>query len=235
MQKTLPSSIRAVIFDGDGTLLKIENPYFSIASKLECLEESKQLVRAYLSDIISYRELSEQESQLFVTTFRKRFGEHPKKGDFEALLPSATVSDGAISALTAGRKRRIDIFALGSGLIDMLQTLIPLGIPEDHISANRLRYDEQGNYLGRQIEVEGDKIFAFDKILHKHGLDGTSVVYVGDSEFDRKLFEHVMKIGGCAVLIEEKKHKDFPIQNLPNSTRFLAIDGLGQMEKLLSD
>ena len=157
MKKTFSPKLRAVIFDGDGTLLKIENPYFSIAQQLGCIEESKHLVRLYLTGDISYRQLASDESGLFVERFKKKFSRSPMKGDFEQFLPPIAVREGVKELVAAIKEKNIDIFVLSTGVSDMIIQLSQLGIPEDHLFSNRFLYDSSGKYRGRDIVVSGEK------------------------------------------------------------------------------
>lgn len=224
--KKFPATIRAVFFDADGTLLEIENPYFSIAKKLDSLQESKALVRQYLSGDISYRQLAHRESELFVEKFKKKFACHPIKGDFEQFLPAVTIRTGAQKLVATLQKEGIDIFVLSTGVTDMISQLSRLGIPKDHLFANRFLFDSSEKYIGRDIIVSGEKKESFEKIALSYGLLLNEICYVGDNSFDKDLFDFLGDHGGLAILFDSGKKKEFRLRLGRNSHHIVNTETL---------
>lgn len=226
-------NLRNLVFDADGTLLEDENPYLILARELKCEDVVRAWVGEYLSQKISYVELVEREVKIFVSQYKKIFGDFPHTGDLEKFLPRIKVRPGVKELVERLIDRGISIYVLSSGFLYLIKSLTQLKIKLEDIYANRLLYDTSGEFVKINIDVGGEKTGGFDRLMKDGGLKMVETAYVGDNAFDEVVMNYVLKEGGTVFFLQGGV-KEFSLKRLPVSPRFTTISDLTQLLNFLS-
>ncbi len=220
--------IKNMIFDADGTLLKGENPYLSLAQKLDCEFRVKTMVDEYLVGKLAYEKLVEQEIELFNLFYTKIYGELPHTGDFERLLMPPETRHHVDKTITLIKDSGVTPFILSSGFTFIIKELTRVKINPDHIFANRLLYDGSGVFVTIQINVVGEKVPTLQKIVKQFNMKLDETAYVGDNEFDRPIIEYILSKGGTVFFLEDTKSA-FKLTKIPKSAKFIKIKSLREI------
>lgn len=220
--------IKHIIFDADGTLLKAENPYLSLAEALDCDNEVRNLVNQYLSRQISYTELVNHEVEIFTKQYKDMFGFHPRTGDLERFLPVPEIKKGVSELIDVLHDRDIQTHVISSGFFYLVEVLAKFKIKVANIYANKILYDTKGNFVNIKIDVSGDKIESFKQLIKTTQLDITRVAYVGDNAFDEILMEYILKRGGWVLFLKQEKIQ-FKLEGIPEQKKFIVIKKLSDI------
>ncbi len=221
-------NIKSIIFDADGTLLKGENPYLSLAQKLDCESRVKAMVDDYLKEKLSYEKLVENEIELFNLYYTKIYGELPHTGDFERLSMPPEARHHVDKTINLIKDAGITPFILSSGFSFIIKELTKVKINPEHIFANRLLYDGSGVFITIQINVTGEKVPTLKKIVENYRLNLNETAYVGDNEFDRPVIEYLLSKGGTVFFLEDSKSA-FKLSKIPLSSNFIKIKNLSEI------
>ena len=200
--------VNLAIFDGDGTISTIPNPFLLIASQLDCYQEVQELIAFYLQKQITYAELIAGETQVFKRNVQKAFDRTWFKTILNQ-LPLEIYED--VAPTIAGLKQcGIEVVLISSGIADIIAELAAqIGIQEWY--ANAISYKED-LFEGFQVHVTGDKIAAIQKVLQAKSIDPKHVMYLGDNEFDYEAMKYVLHQGGQAFAVSRNPNErmDFP-------------------------
>jgi phosphoserine phosphatase len=220
--------IKGIVFDADGTLLEVENPYLSIARGLMCEKQVVDWVKEYLSGNLNYHQLVTMEEKLFSDSYLRIYKSHPKTGDLERFFSPPHVRDEAGKLFVDLAGLNIQPFVLSSGFYYLVKELYQLNIPHGNIHSNRFLYDTEGEFMGIKMNVSGEKIEGFNHIVQKSGLNISEVAYVGDNAFDLKLIQYVLDNSGWVFLFDQAE-KDFRINTIPSSDHLMLINNLNEI------
>lgn len=224
--------IKGLIFDADGTLLEVENPYLAIARGLKCEDQVIAWVKEYLKGGLEYDLLVKKEENLFKQQYKKIYKDNPKTGDLERFFYPPRLREGADKMFVSLDKMGVKTFILSTGFYYLIKDLYQLDVVKGNIYSNRLLYDTEGDFMGIKTSVAGDKINGLESILSETGYSIDDVAYVGDNAFDLKLIEYILDKGGYVFLFMQAE-KDFKIDQLPKSDKLILINKLEDIiEKL---
>jgi len=213
--------IKNILFDADGTLLEVENPYLVIAKKLGCTNEIKLLINQYLDKKLSYLELVKKETNIFINKYREKYKNHPKVFDIEKLLPNAIVKNGVTKILNYLNKKKVNIYVISSGFMYMVQNLSNYGIKNSNIFANTLLYDIKQNFQSIKINVSGEKIQIIKKLINEKNINIKETIYIGDNVWDKHVIEYILKIGGkTGLVVNSKVNKSFKYTRLSDKNLY---------------
>lgn len=220
--------IKGIVFDADGTLLEVENPYLAIARGLLCEDTVISWVKEYLSGKLNYNDLVTKEQELFKSQYKKIYGDSPKTGDLERFFYPPRLREGADILFKSLDDMGITTYVLSTGFYYLIKDLYQLDVEKGSIYSNRLLYDTEGDFMGILTNVEGDKINGLENILSESKLDIKEMAYVGDNAFDLKLIKYMLDKGGSVFLFRQAE-KDFKIDELPKSKNLILIDNLKEI------
>ena len=214
------SSIKAVIFDIDGTLTT-KNSWFEIAIAVGGTpEEDKEILRMYRSGII----LSEEADTRLLAMW-KRQGLATKE-NFRKIFESIPLRQDAADLVNYLKSKNI-IVCLITGSMDMYAEIIAakLGLINFYHNAN-LFWDENNhiksfNYIVNQGEKKLEQLHDFCK---KNNLKPKECVVIGDSENDYGLFKLTQK--GIAVRTE---YEDRVLEQLA----WQVVDHLAEIKRFI--
>lgn len=225
-------SIKNIVFDADGTILEVENPYLSIAHALQCEKEVKRMVYDYLNGNLTYPDLVAKETTLFTRQYKKLLGRHPQTGDLERFLPHPQIKKGVQQTIEQLHHKKIKTYVLSSGFLYLVETLAELKIRINNIHANRFLYDTKGAFVEIKIDVTGEKIEAFKQIVKSSRVSIQDTAYVGDNAFDIPIINHLIEHQGTVFFIQNTA-TEFSAHTLPDTERLVRIKSLSQILKHL--
>ena len=184
-------AIELVIFDVDGVLKQVVDPYMLLHRHFGTEEEGRRHFRAFREGHITYHEFA----QLDAWSWRGQY-----VAEVKALLRSTPYMPGAFDMAAALRARGIPFVFLSSGF-DLNVEDVARDLGAAGWCANILHQD-RGRIVGRMtVQVPyGGKGPIVQDILDRWGVDPGRVVAVGDSETDIRMFERV----GHAVAVRPR-------------------------------
>ena len=183
--------IELIIFDVDGVLKQVVDPYMLLHRHFGTEEEGRRHFRAFREGHITYEEFA----QLDAWAWRGR-----RVTEVKALLRSTPYTRGAFETAAALHARGIPFVFLSSGF-DLNVEDVARDLSAAGWCANLLHQDH-GRIVGRMtVQVPyGGKGPIVQEILSRWDVDPGQVVAVGDSETDIRMFEQV----GHAVAIRPR-------------------------------
>ena len=204
--------IELVIFDVDGVLKQVVDPYMLLHRHFGTEEEGRRHFRAFREGHITYHEFA----QLDAWSWRGQ-----PVAEVKALLRSTPYTPGAFETAAALRARGVPFVFLSSGF-DLNVEDVARDLGAAGWCANILHQD-RGRIVGRMtVRVPyGGKGPIVQEIIDRWGVDPRQVVAVGDSETDIRMFERV----GRAVAVRPRSEAVSQAADvtLPDLTDFIAF------------
>lgn len=228
----MKKDIKNIIFDADGTLLEVENPYMVIAEKLKCKKEIEKLIEKYFKKKISYQDLVENETKIFKREYARKYNRVAKLGDIEKLLPQSVLKEGSNKLIKDLKQQDKEIAILSSGFMHIVKNMCNIGILKERIYSNQILYDIDSNFHTIFVNVSGEKVSSFNLIMNENKFKISETLYVGDNIWDKQVIEHILNIGGSACIVNDKKKK-FAYQDFPVSENFHLIKHLKQVKDII--
>ena len=206
MQNNRQKHKHLIITDGNGTISTVPNPYYVIAKKLGCYKKLKSLVSSYLDRQISYRRLIEQEVSLF-KHYGKIYASSKDRAYLDQSLMNQLFDEICIElhkdvkdAVKAFHASHAAVVLISSG-IDVIIKRIAANAGIQKWFANSIEY-KNGMFEGIEVKIPGDKISVIQATMASENVvSNSSIIYVGENEFDFPAFEYINKVGGIAFAI----------------------------------
>jgi len=172
--------IDLVIFDVDGVLKQVVDPYMLLHRHFGTVEEGRQHFQAFRAGHITYHEFA----QLDAWSWRGQ-----SVAEVKGLLRSTPYMPGAHDAAAGLRERGIPFILLSSGF-DLNVADVAADLDADEWQANLLHQD-RGRIVGSMtVRVPyGGKGPLVREIIQRWGVDPARVLAVGDSDTDIRMFE----------------------------------------------
>ncbi len=224
---------KAILFDADGTLLEVPNPYLVIAEALGCKDEVKKLVVEYLnapdqSDEI-YKKLCEDELEIFNRVFCEKNGRYPTAQDFNDLMPAPTIKEGIKEMIEKLHSLGIEVHVISSGFMHMVKNLESIGIPMQNLNANSF-VDGVDGKVKLDIKVFGNKVKSVESVIESRGLSYENVRYVGNDKFDIPIIEFMLSKKGSAFIVLNEA-EPFPLPE--NMLHLPSIKDLNDLPNII--
>ena len=204
--------IDLIIFDVDGVLKQVVDPYMLLHRHFGTEEEGRRHFRAFRQGHITYDEFA----QLDAWSWRGQ-----RVDEAKAILRRTPYMPGALDAAAGLHDLGIPFVLLSSGFdLNVAQVASDLGAAEWR--ANILHQD-RGRIVGRMtVRVPyGGKGPLVRKIIQRWGVDPARVLAVGDSETDIRMFEQT----GHALAVRPRSEavSQAADATLPDLTDFIAF------------
>ncbi len=204
--------IELVIFDVDGVLKEVVDPYSLLHRHFGTEEEGRRHFQAFRNGYITYHEFA----QLDAWSWRGR-----SVDEIKGLLRSTPYASGAFEAVAGLRSRGIPYVLLSSGF-DLNVEDVAVELKAHGWCANILHRD-RGRIVGRmtvRVPYAG-KGPIVQEIIRRWHVDPARVLAVGDSDTDIRMFEQV----GHAVAVQPRSEAVSRAADaaLPDLQQFLTI------------
>lgn len=208
-----------VFFDLDSTICKIEGLDYLAESKGKN-HHIKEITEKAMNGQLPFRTALLEKLKLI----------RPSKKDFSFLSQAylANISPGIKETIQFLKKKGAVIFIItGSFYPAVLPLAEVLGIKEENLFANKIFFDEDGNFkdidLDNPLSRNGGKLEIVKKILSPYNPKPYSI-FIGDSVTDLETKEIVnlfIGYGGVKLREKVKKESDFFVKDLKEIVKLL--------------
>lgn len=205
-------TIDLVIFDVDGVLKEVVDPYMLLHRHFGTVEEGEHHFQAFRQGHITYHEFA----QLDAWSWRGQSVDEIKQ-----LLRSTPYVPGAFDAAAGLKKQGVPFVLLSSGF-DLNVAEVAADLGADDWRCNILHRD--GRRIAGSMTVRvpyGGKGPITREIIQRWNVDPARVLAVGDSDTDIRMFEQV----GHAVAVQPRSERVSRAADvaLPDLQQFLTI------------
>lgn len=174
------SLIRLVVFDVDGTLVRVKSSWGYLHRYFGVEREAQKYMRMFEEGEISYIDWMRLDTELWI----KARGGRVHRSEIIDALSKVEIDPDAPRLFRELRRRRVFIALVSSG-IDLLVRRIATELGADAWVANRLLFDREGFLVpGGSPLVGVDKAPAVKRIAAELGVPLDATAYVGDSHWD---------------------------------------------------
>lgn len=173
---------RLVVFDVDGTLVKVPSSWQFLHEKLGTWDRGKQYAEQFFREAITYEDWARLDASLWSGLKLERL---------QKIVDSIPYTDGAREALTTLRSGGFKVVLISAGL-SLVTERIEREIEVDDSIANDLKVEN--GFLTGQVEVKvsvHNKDTVLGRMLGKFNLRMEDCAAVGDDETLIPLFEKV--------------------------------------------
>ncbi|UCG14378.1 MAG: HAD family phosphatase [Deltaproteobacteria bacterium] len=180
--------LRLAIFDIDGTLRRVRDPWIHLHRHLGVAEQAKELPVRWKSGAISYEEWAQLDAAFWRGSSRTRIVE---------ALDTNPLRDGARRLVGWFTSRSIPCMGISSGL-SIFNDITARELRMGKVISNELQFD--GDICSGDIFVcvhDDNKVKVMDELLERYGIDAEQVVVFGDGTGDIPL----LKKAGLGVAI----------------------------------
>ncbi|MCB9029499.1 MAG: HAD-IB family phosphatase [Deltaproteobacteria bacterium] len=183
------------VFDVDGTLREKRDPWIHLHEHLGFVEEAHEHARMFHDGEIGYEEWVDRDAALWKGFHRL---------EILAALETNPLKAGAEELLAWFAENKIPIVGISTGL-DIFNLPVAERFGFRLMRSNELHFDENGVCLGRAtIHVREDgKGRILDSVLAELGIEGNSIVALGDGSADIQLFERA----ALSIAVSPSKQK----------------------------
>ncbi|XP_014672069.1 PREDICTED: phosphoserine phosphatase-like isoform X1 [Priapulus caudatus] len=193
----------AICFDVDSTVC-IDEVIDAFATYLGCGKEIAQLTADAMKGDVTFRSALKQRLDLM----------NPKHAQYQSFIEKQSVSftPRIRELMKLLHKRGAAVYLVSGGFRAFLLPLAKLlDVPAENVYANRLLFDDQGNYTGFDVHEptseSGGKSRVVDQLRSTHGYN--TIVMVGDGATDLETFPNhadaFIGFGGNQVRDKVKK------------------------------
>ncbi len=205
-------SIELIIFDVDGVLKEIVDPYMLLHRHFGTVEEGRRHLQAFRDGHITYHEFA----QLDAWSWRGQ-----RVDEIKDVLRSTPYTPGAFETAAGLKARGIPFVLLSSGF-DLNVEDVAADMDARGWCANILHSDRGRIAGGMTVRVPyAGKGPIVREIIQRWGVDPARVLAVGDSDTDIRMFEQV----GHAVAIRPRSDavRRAADASMPDLTAFIAF------------
>ncbi|HVO83643.1 MAG TPA: HAD family phosphatase [Syntrophobacteria bacterium] len=200
-------SLRLALFDLDGTIRRVRDPWIHLHEFLGVAEQARDLIPRWCRGEISYDEWARLDAALWRGVLRARM---------VAALDENPVRRGARELVSWFTSKAIPCVGISTGLsIFHEHTARDLGM--DRVICNELHFD--GDICTGEITInvrEESKGDIMDKVLAAYGVRPEEVVAFGDGKADIPLFRKAgLGIAICPVHTEVRESADHVVEAEP--------------------
>jgi phosphoserine phosphatase len=201
------TSLRLALFDLDGTIRRVRDPWIQLHEFLGVAEQARDLIPRWRRGEISYDEWARLDAALWRGVSRARMA---------AALDGNPVRRGARELVDWFIAKAIPCVGISTGLsIFHEHTAWDLGM--DRVICNELHFDGDVCTGGITINVrEETKGEIMDAVLAEYGVRAQEVVAFGDGKADIPLFKKAgLGIAICPVHSQVREGADYVVEAEP--------------------
>jgi len=204
-RKMKMKKLRLVVFDVDGTLIKVDSSWRFLHEKLGTWTKGKQYAELFFQGKITYKEWAQLDASLW---------KNQSLMNVRKIVNEISYVDGAQKSIWALKKHDVKVALLSAGL-SLLSERIERELNIDYSLSNELVVKD-GTLTGEvKINVSLDnKEKALNHILHRFGVRSNECCTVGDDESLIPLFKKValgIAFNPCSEEVE--KNADVVVKN----------------------
>lgn len=174
--------MRLIVFDVDGTLVKVNSSWQFLHEKLGTWNKGKQYAEEFYQGRITY----EEWAQLDASLWKKQ-----SLSKVRSIVNKISYVDGAQEVIKALKKQNVKVVLLSAGL-SLFSERIEKELQIDYSLSNELV--ARNGFLTGEVKVNvslNDKTKALRKILRKFNVESDECCAVGDDESLIPLFKEV--------------------------------------------
>jgi len=201
------ASLRLALFDLDGTVRRVRDPWVHLHEHLGVAERAKDMIPRWRRGEISYDEWARLDAALWQGVSRARI---------LAALESNPLRQGAAELVAWFTSRAIPCVGISTGLsVFHEHTTRDLGM--DRLICNQLHFD--GNLCAGRVAIhvrEATKGDIMDGVLTDYGVRAEEVVAFGDGKADIPLLKKAgLGIAVCPVHGEVRESAAYVVESEP--------------------
>ena len=174
--------LRLIVFDVDGTLIKVNSSWQFLHEKLGTWNKGRQYAEEFYQGRITYEEWAHLDASLW---------KNQSLSKIQSIVNKIPYVDGAQEVIKTLKKQNVKVVLLSAGL-SLLSERIEKESQIDYSLSNELIV--RNDFLTGEVKVNvslNDKTKALSKILRKFSVESDECCAVGDDESLIPLFKEV--------------------------------------------